>query len=146
MPGKTFQQSAIAEAPIARVWIALNDPKSWESVPGVDRIVESVIDPEGQLQEFSFESEAAGKKYLGHATPAGREPEKMMAWDIETSEVRGRIVVSLSGADGETRVAVTLRLESVGVLSSVFFPVIASTIGDGFPKTVHDFAEGLSQP
>ena len=87
MPGKTFQQSAIAQARIASVWGALNDPKSWESIPGVDRIVDSVIDPEGQLQGFSFESEAAGRRYLGSATPAGREPEKMMAWEDRKSVV-----------------------------------------------------------
>ena len=41
---------------------------------------------------------------------------------------------------------VSLRMESVGVLSSVFFPVIASAIGEGFPRTVQEFALGLSQP
>jgi len=146
VPSRTFQHSAIADALLGRVWAALNDPKSWESVPGVDRILESAVDTEGQLQGFSFESLAAGRKYLGRAAPAGREFERMMAWDIETSEVRGRIIVSLSEADARTRVDVSLRMESVGVLSSVFFPVIASAIGDGFPKTVEDFARGLSQP
>ena len=146
MPSRSFQHTAIADAPIASVWGALNDPKSWESVPGVDRILESVIDQEGQLQSFSFETLAAGKRYLGRALPAGRELEKMMAWDIETSEIQGRIIVGLGVADEGTRVDVMLRLESVGVLSSVFFPVIASAIGDGFPKTVQDFARGLSQP
>jgi len=135
----------MADAVISSVWGALNDPRSWESIPGVDRIVESVMDPDGQLQGFSFESVAAGKKYLGRALPAGRETEKMMAWDIETSEVRGRIIVNLQGSDTGTRVDVSLRMESVGVLSSVFFPVIASAIGEGFPKTVQEFALGLSQ-
>jgi hypothetical protein len=123
----------------------LNDPRSWESIPGVDRILESVIDQEDQLQGFSFESVAAGKKYLGRAIPAGREPERMLAWDIETSEIRGRIIVSLAGAGEGTRVDVTLRMESVGVLSSVFFPVIVAAIGDGFPRSVDEFAAHLSQ-
>jgi len=135
----------MADAVIATVWGALNNPQSWEAIPGVDRIVESVVDPDGQLQGFSFESVAAGKKYLGRALPAGRETEKMMAWDIETSEVRGRIIVNLQGTDTGTRVDVSLRMESVGVLSSVFFPVIASAIGEGFPKTVQEFALGLGQ-
>ena len=146
MPSRTFQHAAIADAPIVTVWGALNDPKSWESVPGVDRILESVIDQEGQLQRFTFESFAAGKRFLGRANPAGREHEKMMAWDIETSEIRGRIIASLSEIDARTRVDVNLRMDSVGVLSSVFFPVIASAIEDGFPRTVEDFARGLSQP
>jgi hypothetical protein len=36
-------------------------------------------------------------------------------------------------------------MESVGVLSSVFFPVIASAIGESFPNTVQEFARGLSE-
>jgi hypothetical protein len=123
----------------------LNDSRSWESIPGVDRILESVTDQEGQLQGFSFESVAAGKKYVGKARPAGREAERMMAWDIETSEVRGRIIVSLGAEDDSTRVDVTLRMESLGMLSSVFFPVIASAISEGFPKAVQDFARDLSE-
>ncbi len=145
MPSRSFQHSAIAHAQTPRVWGALNDPKSWESIPGVDRILESVVDQEDQLQGFSFESVAAGKRYLGKAIPAGREPEKMMAWDIETSEVRGRIVVSLAGVDEGTRVDVTLRMESVGVLSSVFFPVIGAALEDGFPRSVEEFSAHLSQ-
>lgn len=146
MPSKSFQQSAVAHAGVEEVWSALNSPKSWESVPGVDRILESVIDQEGQLQRFTFESLAAGKRFLGRANPAGRELEKMMAWDIETSEILGLVIVRLRAIDDATRVDVSLRMESVGVLSSVFFPVIASAIGDGFPRTVEDFALGLSRP
>jgi carbon monoxide dehydrogenase subunit G len=135
----------MADAVIATVWRALNDPQSWESIPGVDRILESVVDDGGQLQGFSFESVAAGKRYLGRALPAGRESEKMMAWDIETSEIRGRIIVGLQEANPGTRVDVSLRMESVGVLSSVFFPVIASAIGESSPNTVQEFARGLSE-
>jgi len=145
VPRRTFQHAAIADAPAVTVWAALNDPKSWESVPGVDRILESVIDQEGQLQRFTFESIAAGKRFLGRASPAGRELEKMMAWDIETSEILGLVIVRLRAIEDATRVDVSLRMDSVGVLSSVFFPVIASAIGDGFPKTVQDFANGLGQ-
>lgn len=145
MPSKSFQQSAVAHAGVEAVWSALNSPESWESVPGVDRILESVVDLEGQLQGFSFETVAAGKRYRGRALPAGRETRKMMAWDIETSEIRGRIIVGLHEAKPGTRVDVSLRMESVGVLSSVFFPVIAAAIGEGFPNTVQEFARGLSQ-
>ena len=67
MPSRTFQHSSVATARVARVWEAMNDPKSWESISGVDRVIESVIDPQGHLQGFTFESVAAGKRYLGRA-------------------------------------------------------------------------------
>jgi carbon monoxide dehydrogenase subunit G len=129
---------------VARVWAALDDPSSWEAISGVDRVMSPSIDDEGHLQGFAFESVAAGKKYVGQARPAGREPQKMMAWDIETSEMRGRVMVSLAPLEGDTRVHVTLRVESVGMLSAVFFPVIASAVGEGFPETVEDFARTLA--
>ncbi len=144
MPSQSFQHSSLAAAPVARVWASLDDPKSWEAISGVDRVLNHLVDEKGHLQGFSFESVAAGKKYIGRATPAGREPQKMVAWDIETSEMRGRVMVSLAPLEGETRVHVTLRAESVGMLSAVFFPVIASAIGEGFPEAVEDFARTLA--
>jgi hypothetical protein len=126
------------------VWAALDDPKSWEAISGVDRVMSPVIDDEGHLQGFSFESVAAGKKYVGRARPAGREPQKMIAWDIDTSEMKGRVMVTLAPLEGETTVHVRLRVESVGMLSAVFFPVIASAVGDGFPETVEEFARTLA--
>ena len=122
----------------------MDDPKSWEAISGVDRVLNPVVDAEGHLQGFSFESVAAGKRYLGRARPAGREPQKMVAWDIETSEMRGRVLVGLSPLEGDTRVHVSLRVESVGMLSSIFFPVIATAIGEGFAETVDEFARSLS--
>ena len=145
MPSQSFQHSSIAAAPVARVWAALDDPRSWEAISGVDRVKNPVTDAEGHLKGFSFESVAAGKKYQGRATPAGREPQKMMAWNIETSEMRGRVMVSLAPLERETRVHVTLRAESVGMLSAVFFPVIASAIGEGFPEAVEEFARTLAK-
>ena len=122
----------------------MDDPKSWEAISGVDRVLDPVVDPEGHLQGFSFESVAAGKKYLGRARPAGREPQRMVAWDIETSEMRGRVVVGLSPWTVTPGSTSSLRIESVGMLSSVFFPVIAAAIGDGFRRTVDEFARTLS--
>jgi hypothetical protein len=54
------------------------------------------------------------------------------------------VMVSLAPLEGDTRVHVTLRVESVGMLSAVFFPVIASAVGEGFPETVEDFARTLA--
>ena len=144
MPSQSFQHSCVAAAPVARVWAALDDPKSWEAISGVDRVMNHRVDEKGHLQGFLFESVAAGKKYEGRATPAGREPQKMMAWDIETSEMRGRVMVSLAPLEGQTRVHVTLRAESIGMLSAVFFPIIASAIGEGFPDAVEEFARTLA--
>jgi hypothetical protein len=120
------------------VWRALDDPVTWESVPGVDRVVDPIVDHAGRLRGFGFESVVAGKTYRGEATPAGREDQKLIAWDIRTSELRGRVMVALSGLGEGTRVYVSLHVEGTGMLGSLFFPVISSAIGGGFHETVEE--------
>jgi hypothetical protein len=47
--------------------------------------------------------------------------------------------------DGETTtVTVTLHVESAGLLSAMFFPVIAGAIGKGLPGAVDGFVSGLA--
>ena len=66
-----------------------------------------------------------------------------MAWNIENSEVRGVTTVQLTDDGPGTRVEVTLEVEGVGMFGSMFFPVIARTIGSGLPRTVDEFAAGF---
>lgn len=143
MPERSFQHAVTTSTSISTVWGALDEPKSWEAIPGVDRVVNPTVDPSGRLRGFSFESVVGGRTYLGRATPAGREHEILMAWDIRTTEIKGRVTVGLNPTDDGTRVFVDLRVEGVGVLGSVFFPVIASAIGGGFVGAVEDFVQGL---
>ena len=140
MPRETFTHTAVASAPIADVWKALDKPLTWESIGGIDRVVDSVIDSEGRLQSFSFDTMVAGKPYRGEATTAGREELQMMAWNIENSEVAGLISVALSEPDQRTAIAVTLIVESKGMLAGMFFPVVSKAIGDGLPRSVDRFA------
>jgi carbon monoxide dehydrogenase subunit G len=109
----------------------------------VDRVIDPLIDGDGRLRGFSFETVVAGMTYLGKATPKDREEFRLMAWNIENSEVRGVTAVHLSDDGDGTRVEVILEVESVGMFSSMFFPVIAKTLGSGLPRTVDSFAAGF---
>ncbi len=142
MPSETFRHSAKTGTTSETVWAALQKPETWEAIPGVDRVIDPVV-VDGALQGFSFESTAAGKKYLGKAAPARRVEGESMAWYIETTEVRGTIMVNLAPNGDGTQVLVALTVEGVGTLSSMFFPVIAGSIGSGFPKAVDEFAASL---
>ena len=143
MPAENFQHTATTIANREQVWAALQQPETWEGVPGVDHVHDPVIDHNGALRGFSFESVVAGKKFLGRAIPAGRDEGRVMSWNVETPDLAGTITVQLDDATLGTNVAVSLYVESRGVLSSVFFPLISSTIGTGFPQTVESFAGGL---
>lgn len=143
MPSETFSHTTVAFASIDDVWTALDRPQTWESIGGIDRVVDPVIDSQGRLQRFSFDSMVAGKPYRGEATPAGREERQLMAWNIVNSEVAGVISVQLSDSDANTTIKVDLTVESRGLLASMFFAVVSKTIGDGLPRSVDEFAAGF---
>lgn len=145
VPKDSFSHSAVAPAPVDEVWDALDQPETWEAIGGVNRVTEPVIDANGRLRGFSFEVLAAGKMYLGKAVPLNREYRELIAWDVETSEVRGRTTVELNQVESGTRITVTLEIESRGLLSTMFFPVIAGAIGNDLPRSVEEFAAGFSR-
>ena len=140
MPTETFSHTAITRAARSEVWKALDKPETWEGIGGVDRVIAPVIDQDGRLRGFSFETVVAGKIYLGKATPNAREESRLMAWNIENSEVRGLTAVRLTNQGDGTLIQVTLDVESAGILSTMFFPVIARTIGKGLPRAIEKFA------
>jgi carbon monoxide dehydrogenase subunit G len=143
VPSQTFTHTSTTRASIAKVWAALNSPGTWEAIGGVDRVFNPKVDGEGRLQGFSFDTVAGGKKYVGTATPHERVEGERMAWDVQTSEVRGVTSVRLDTRNGSTVVTVTLHVESAGLLSSMFFPLIAGAIGNGLSQTVETFVAGF---
>ena len=143
MPGQSFQHSEDTPRAPAEVWKSLDEPATWEAIPGVDRVIDPVMGSDGRLQRFSFESDIGGRKYVGKATPAGRDEGRRIAWDIDSSEIKGKIAIHLEQQGQGTRVNVELQVEGAGMLGSLLFPVIASAIGSGFPVTVEEFVAGL---
>ncbi len=140
MPTETFIHTATAHAPVEEVWASLDEPGTWEAIGGVDRLFDPIIDDRGRLRGFSFDTAAGGRRYVGKATPQERDEGRLMAWHIQNSEVSGVTAVELAPVDSGTSITVTLHVESVGLLSTVFFPVVASAIGNGLPRAVDGFA------
>lgn len=145
VPTESFTHTATTSAPIEKVWAALDRPETWEGIGGVDRVFDPKVDEQGRLRGFSFETVAAGKRYIGMATPHERVEGETMAWQIQNPEVRGVTSVALRQSGDTTSISVTLQVESVGLLSSMLFPVIARAIGSGLPRAVDDFAAGFDQ-
>lgn len=140
MPAQTFTHQATTRASVDEVWSALDRPETWEAIGGVDRVVDPEIDDQGRLVGFSFETIAAGRRYFGVATPRERVERETMSWNVANREVEGVTTVDIA-PDGEgTAITVTLDVSSVGLLSSMFFPVIAAAIGNGLPESVDSFA------
>lgn len=146
VPSQTFSESSWTSAPIHEVWAALDRPETWQAIGGVDRVFDPEVDDQGRLQGFSFETMAGGKRHTGTSRPNQRVEGTTMAWNVESSEVKGITKVDLEPEGDGTRVSVTVQVESVGFLSSMFFPVIAGALGKGLPRAVEEFVAGLSRP
>lgn len=145
MPSDTFVHSSAAPVPIDQVWAALDEPSTWEAIGGVDRVFDPEIDAEGRLRGFSFDTIAGGRKYVGTASPHERVEAKVMSWRIQNSEVRGITRVELKPSNPGTVITVTLEVQSAGILSGMFFPIIAGAIGNGLPRAVDAFAASFGE-
>jgi hypothetical protein len=144
VPRETFSHTAPTTASRDEAWDSLNRPSTWEGIGGVERVFDSFIDDEGHLRGFSFETLIGGRSYRGKATPHERVDGSAMSWYIDSPEVSGVIAVDLQDAGDGTSVRVDLTLESTGVLSALFFPVIARALSSGFKGAVDEFAAGLA--
>ena len=86
MPSETFSHSAVASASIDNVWAALEKPQTWESIGGIDKVVDSNIDPEGRLQGFSFDTMVAGHSLPGRGGLSWQRREP--SYGLEHRELR----------------------------------------------------------
>lgn len=145
VPSQTFTHRTRTTASPGEVWKSLDRPETWEAIGRVDRVFDPKVDDQGRLRGFSFETVAGGKRYLGVATPHERVEGETMAWNVENSEVRGTTSVRIEGSGETTIISVTLQLNSTGLLSAMFFPVIAKAIGQGLPESVESFAAGFAE-
>jgi carbon monoxide dehydrogenase subunit G len=144
VPGQTFTANASTTASVGAVWDRLQVPATWEGISGVDSVFEPRHDESGQLVGFKFHSTAVGRQYEGTATPGPREHQSSLTWDIATSEIKGYVRVDLQPLDNGTRIEVAMHVESVSVVASFGFRLIAAAIANGFQETTDHFAAGLS--
>lgn len=142
MPTETFSHTSTAIAGVGTVWAAVDMPETWGSISGIDSVRDPVFS-DGKLTGFSFNTAVAGQHYVGIAESLERVERERIGWAIANSEIRGSVRVDLVETADGTQVTVTLEVTSVGMMSRMFFPVIANTLGAGLPKTVEDFAAGF---
>lgn len=143
MPSETFSHTATTAASRESVWKALDDPDTWNAISGVERVHQPVIDQEGRLRGFLFDTVVGGIPYEGRATPHAREEGWLMSWNITNSQITGQIRVELGEAQDGTLLTVTVDIASASFLAGMFFGAIAKVVGDGLPETVDTLAARL---
>lgn len=140
MPSETLTRTASSPASSPDVWRALQSPETWQGIAGVDEVTAPRHDEEGRLSGFGFTTRIGGRPYRGTATRAAGVDGQSVRWDVKTPELAGALEVELRSAAEGTEVTVTLTFASVGMMSSMFFPVVVSSVGSEFPDAVDRFA------
>lgn len=144
MPSQTFTHREVAPISPAQAWAALQKVETWGEIGGVISVTDAVVDEAG-LSGYQFTAEAAGTRYHGRAQRLAAIPEGQMTMGIETEQLTGRISVTLAEAGGGTAVGLTMEMSSRGMMTAMLFPVIAGSVGRGFPAVASRFVASLAE-
>ncbi len=147
MPNARFHHHATASSDIDTAWTILQDPTTWGSLAGVEKITNVARNESGDLASYEFVARAGGRAYPGVAhTTTSRRPNEMTV-RIQSREMDGAIAATLSDLPkGRVEIEVMLELETKGLLSSMFFSIISGVVGSGFPEQVEAIASRLGEP
>ncbi|MGD2052074.1 MAG: SRPBCC family protein [Acidimicrobiia bacterium] len=144
MPKSRFTHRAVASVPAHAVWQRLQDAATWAAIGPVEEVWDPHHDDAGSLRSYRWKTVVGPRAYLGSATVVASEPERRMELRLDGSEVVGDLIAELApDGDTTTTLTVTLAIESVGVLSTLFFPVVADAVGRGLPAQVDGFVRSL---
>lgn len=144
MPSQTFSHTELVDADAALVWTALQTAETWGAIGGVDEIVDAVHDETGHLQGYRFETLIGGRRHSGTARTVEALPAERMDVEIDSADLTGSIRLDLAPSGEQTAIQVTMEVRAKSLLSSMFFPVIASAVGAGLPRNVAAFAKRLT--
>ncbi len=143
MPSERFEHRVSISADRETAWSHLQEAATWEALAGIDQVHDVVHDAGGQLVSYEFVALAGGKRYPGVATVVERERPTRMVLTIDSTEITGSITTDLH-EDSPLELVVALELRSKGLLSTMFFPVVTASVGNGFPTQVNEFAARVS--
>jgi hypothetical protein len=140
---QTFSHTASFSAPTDQAWQSLQLGRTWGEIGGVDEVSDVTHDHDGNLTGYSFAASVAGRRYPGRAKVVQSDPTRRMVVQIETSELRGTITVSIEDTGHSGEITVDMTVASKSFLGSMMFPVIAASIGTGLRSNVEEFAAQL---
>ena len=144
MPSDKFHHSAIALVSARSVFAALQRSETWKGIGPIDEVWDATH-ADRLLTGFRWSARAAGRTWEGTARRSAWEPDRSMTLDLESTEVAGKIEVELEATESDTtRIEVTMEARSTGLLSGMFWGVVATAIGKGLPKQVEAFAHAVS--
>ena len=143
MPSASFSHTADAATSPEDVWERLQTVQPWANIGPIDEVWDPTHDG-AALRGYRWSATVGPTKYKGTATVVeSTEPERM-SLDLDAREMAGQLIAEISSnGSGGCQITVTLDIESRGMLSTLFFPVVSEAVKNGLPRQVEQFAAGL---
>lgn len=143
MPAASFTHAAETQSPPERVWERLQTADTWANIGPVDEVWDPVHDGD-VLRGYRWSATVGPTKYRGTARVVESTRPQRMRLELDAREMAGELITEITpNGDAATRITVTLRVESRGMLSTLFFPVVSEAVGNGLPAQVDRFAASL---
>lgn len=142
MPTASFGHSVDTLMSLPDAWRALQDPKVWEAIDGVDAVSTPQFDAE-HLVGFRFSATVTGRAYPGRAIVQDRIEPRSMSLAIDTSEMSGVVTVRLDPKPEGTKVRMSMTISPKSFTVRLAFPVVVAAIESGFSRTAERFASRM---
>ncbi len=145
MPSASFSHTVDASGTPEIVWDRLQEVDSWANIGPIDEVWDPTHDGHS-LQSYRWSATVGPTKYKGSAKVIESSRPRRMRLALDAREMVGELTTDISAnGDGATRITVTLAVESRGMLSTLFFPVVSEAVGNGLPRQVEAFAASLEE-
>ncbi|HSG79232.1 MAG TPA: SRPBCC family protein [Acidimicrobiia bacterium] len=139
MPSGTFSHAVVVRARPADVWTRLQDAETWSGIGPIDDVWDATHGDDGVISGYRWSATAAGRSWKGTARTTEAVPEERLTLTLTSSEVRGTLTTKVSPTGEGSHLTVTLKVETVGMLSTLFWGVVRTAMEHGLPKQVEDF-------
>ena len=141
MPRASFTHQVTVSRPADEIWDQLQVAETWSNIGPVEEVWDAEHSDEGHLERYRWSTTVGPRSYRGRANVIASEPGHLMRLDLDATEVVGTLTTRLAeNGDSATHLEVTLEIESRGMLSTMFFPIVSETVGRGLPMQVEGFA------
>lgn len=139
-----FTHTVHVDAALERAWAVLQEPETWGSIAGVERVYDASHSPDGTLRSYRFLAEAGMKPYEGSAQTIEADAPALMVVTVDAAEIEGTITTELRSSNPHgTEMTVSLKIRPRGILAALFFPVVSNAIGSGFPRQIDEIARHM---
>lgn len=138
-----FQHTVTVAQPPAEIWEKLQHGDTWASIGPVENVWDATHNGDGSLSGFVWSTTVAGRHYRGHATALQNVTDQLVEFQITTAELQGTLGVAIAPSASSTDLTVSLSLQPIGAMASLFFGVIKEAVRRGLPGQVEAFGASL---